>query len=211
MISRISVLLSSGIPKCQASACGCQALAYICLEYLLRTLTSSTATHNMQLLAWTFLFLIPYLVVLAIFAFKTWIAEQVLATLEALSHLCGYIARLFHKQPFRFLDLPPEIRNMVYDHHFTLYRTRWYQQRARQVAMLPDAILGVNRQVYEEASHVLYSDSCFGFKIGGKASVHRDEKQFAGVLRRVPHVFEHIQAIDLEIYWFRSGWPRWSE
>lgn len=126
----------------------------------------------------------------------------ILAAIKALTHLHAHITRLFERKPFPFLDLPPEIRTIVYHHHFTRYRTPGYLKQFREMAMLPDAILNVNRQVYEEASHALYSGFYFVARIPSMADPRGQE----GSLRRKQHVLRHMKITVLEIRWPKFGW-----
>ena len=79
-------------------------------------------------------------------ALVTWSGARILAAINAFTRIYSDIKRRLEKKPFRFLDLPPELRNIIYEHHFALYRTPEYRDNFRNKAMLPDAILGVNRQ-----------------------------------------------------------------
>lgn len=63
------------------------------------------------------------------------------------------------KDPFRFLDLPSELRNRVY--HLALFNKPQYR---RANGTRPDSrlnLLLVNKQLHEEASHILYSTTRF--------------------------------------------------
>ena len=146
-----------------------------------------------------------YLVILAIFVFAFWSVLQILAPIKALTvFYASDQSQRFQEQPFRFLDLPPEVRNMVYDHHFTRYRTEYWNIR-RGKKMPPDAILNVSKQVYEEAAHVLYSRTSISIIIRNVVNLHGDKKPFAGVICRAPHALEHVSTVHLEIRWPSSG------
>ena len=97
------------------------------------------------------------------------------------------------------------MRDIVYYHHFTGYRILEYWNIRRGKKMLPDAILNVNRQVYEEATQARYSRTSISMLIRIVANLHRDKRAFAGVLRRAPHALEHVPMVDLEICWPGSG------
>ena len=141
-----------------------------------------------------------YLVILAIFVFAIWSVLQFLAVTKVVTVFYADRLPRSQKQPFRFLDLPPEVRNIVYYHHFARYRTEcWNIRRGKK--MLPDAILNVNRQVYEEAAHVLYSSTSISIVIRNVANLHGDKRPFAGVIRRAPHALEHVSTVHLEIRW----------
>ncbi|KAF6222409.1 hypothetical protein HO133_001495 [Letharia lupina] len=165
----------------------------------------STETHETRSINCGFLHKLMYIAVLAIVVFGMWKGVRVPAPIQALTRLHVYIVHLLERPSFRFLDLPPEIRKLVYHHHFTLYRTSWYYRKFRQTPMLPDAILNVNRQVYEEASHALYSEVVFVIRTTGTPNVHGDRTPFAGVTRAIPHVVKHVATIHLEIQCPRSG------
>ena len=145
-----------------------------------------------------------YLVILAIFVFAFWSVLQILAPIKALTVFYADPSQPSQKQPFRFLDLPPEVRNIVYDHHFARYRTEYWNIR-RGKKTPPDAILNVNRQVYEEAAHALYSKTSISIIIRNVASLHGDKRPFAGVIRRAPNALEYVPTVHLEIRWPGSG------
>ena len=167
---------------------------------------TSTATRNMQSTTCRFLHRVLHFAVLTFVAFGTWIGARVLAAIKALTRLYAYIMPHFIEPPFRFLDLPPEVRNLVYHHHFTLYRTPEYQKKLREMTMLPDAILNVNRQVYEEASHALYSRFFFLITVTGTKIAHGHESYFAGLVPKISHVLRHMATIHLKIRWPGSDW-----
>lgn len=67
--------------------------------------------------------------------------------------------------------------------------------------MLPDAILNVNRQVYEEAAHVLYSRTSISIIVRNVGNLYGDRRPFTGVIRSAPHALEHVPTVHLEIRW----------
>ena len=145
---------------------------------------------------------------------KMRILIQVLTTLEALLRPCAYIIRRLGRpppQPFRFLDLPPEIRIIVYEHHFSLYRPFWNQQQVKNMALPPNPILNLNRLIYREAAHVLYSQATSAIKIAYPKSVYSLEKPIAVKLQKMSHVLIRMRVIRLEIRWPDCGWLAWSE
>ena len=141
-----------------------------------------------------------YLVILAIFVFAIWSVLQFLAATKAVTVFYADRSPRSTKQPFRFLDLPPEVRNIVYYHHFTRYRAEYWNIR-RGKKMLPDAILNVNRQIYEEAAHVLYSKTSISIIVRNVANLHGNKRPFVGVIRRAPRALEHVSTVHLEIRW----------
>ena len=165
----------------------------------------STATLETPSFFRGFLHDILYLIILAIFVFAILSRLQIMAAIKALTIVYADLLRRSERQPFRFLDLPPEVRNIVYYHHFTRYRTPEYWEIRRGRKMLPDAILNVNRQVYEEAAHALYSRTSISIIIRNVANLHGDKRPFAGVIRKVPHALEHVPTVNLEIRWPGSG------
>ena len=75
---------------------------------------------------------------------------------------------------FRFLDLPPEIRRLIYIHHFTL---NWPDIEVRCVSKPEVLPLGIQRtrhpalklletcrQIYQEAYHHFYRQNVFSFR-----------------------------------------------
>ena len=125
--------------------------------------------------------------------------------MKALTHIYTYIMHLRETPTFQCLDLPPELRKLVYHHHFTLYKTPSYHKKLQEMAMLPAAILNVNRHVYEEASHVLHSAPVFAIPIPSITKVHGGEKTLGGG-RGIQHILRHIAHVGLEIYGLHSGW-----
>ena len=172
---------------------------------------ASTASFVVRSFEREFLYGILCLAVLILIAFGTWVGVRRLAVIEAFTRLYAYIVRLFEKQPFRFLDLPPEIRELVYRHHFALYWSSRYRQRFQDTAMLPDAILGVNRQIYEEAAHVLYSKEIILIKIISLKRLNCGERPFGGDVFQVPHILRHVKTVILRICWPHLVWYRWPE
>ncbi len=83
--------------------------------------------------------------------------------------------------------------------------------------MLPDAILNVNRQIYKEATHSLYSKFFMRIAITGMRKVHGNESPAARAARaarvkpKLSHVLMHMSTIHLEIRWPDSAWHDWAE
>lgn len=79
------------------------------------------------------------------------------------------------EKPFRFLDLPPELRDIIY-HHLLVGDSRveiepvfWYNRALSQIQLssgcnlnVSTGILSVNKQIYNEGQYkdLLYSVSC---------------------------------------------------
>ena len=148
-----------------------------------------------------------YLVVLN---FTILITAITLTILHALPRLPAYLMRLFGRprtQHFRFLDLPPELRNMVYHHLCEDYWRAW----RRKKSMLPDGFLYLNKQVYGEAMHVLYTDAIFSLRIFSKDDQNRGllggrGEALARIMERHWHLIIHMHTFHLHIYWCNDGW-----
>ena len=133
---------------------------------------------------------------------------------------------------FPFLCLSPEIRNIVYVFALTSspLRTRCSntQKRWTRLGLIADcpkkhilpsiSILLASRQIYHEASYVLYHHGCFQIpafifntlttklsKPGGVIKPSRPVKSFSELAIKGPYKrLSQIQRIDIEINWFRS-------
>ena len=133
---------------------------------------------------------------------------------------------------FPFLCLSPEIRNIVYVFALTSspLRTRCSntQKRWTRLGLIADcpkkhilpsiSLLLAGRQIYHEASYVLYHHGCFQIpafifntlttglsKPGGVIKPSRPVKSFSELAIKAPYkCLSQIQRIDIEINWFRS-------
>ena len=128
--------------------------------------------------------------------------------------LPAYLRRLFKRsppaQPFRFLDLPPELRIMVYEHLSDRYWITRAQRHLRKV-MMPDNFLYINRQIYGEAMHVLARRMRDAFRIVIEPAGHRDPPSIEFSLyntswniakvQRIWHPLLHARTIHLWIFW----------
>ena len=131
-----------------------------------------------------------------------------------------------------FLSLSPEIRNIVYVFALTSspLRTRCSntQKRWTRLGLIADcpkkhilpsiSLLLASRQIYHEASYVLYRHGCFQIsafmfntlttklsKPGGVIKPPRPVKSFSELAIKAPYKhLSQIQRIDIEINWFRS-------
>ena len=161
----------------------------------------------------------PLVVFNVTFAIVTAIQE---ATSRVLFRRPASIIRLFIgwlqqvRQPFRLMDLPPELRNAVYGHLADEYWAAWRRNEKRP----PHAWLRVNKQVYQEAMRVLYKDVHCIFEINAEFNlaqcypkvvvVHRGEKRtFAGLMRRHWRALGHTHTVWLNIdlpHQTRTNW-----
>ena len=153
------------------------------------------------------------------------------------------VMRLIHCNPsmaaenkdeiiFPFLSLSPEIRNIVYVFALTSspLRTRCTNTQKRWIRLglvadcpkeriLPSlSLLLASRQIYHEASYVLYHHGCFQIPVfifntlttklskpGGVINPPRPVKSFSDLAIKAPlKCLSQIQRIDIEINWFRS-------
>ena len=150
--------------------------------------------------------------------FGKWIVVQVLAALKALQLFCAYLLCLPRKpprprQPFRFLELPPELRNTVYHHYF-----RHYWEWREFVEKYPDMLLEllyVSKQVREEASYVLYSRCVINIQITRSTNVEGGKVPWATTERMLSHFLRFSDflkfsgKINLQICWpqANAGFP----
>ena len=79
------------------------------------------------------------------------------------------------------------------------------------MALPPNPILNLNRLVYREAAHVLYSRATPVIEIVHAHFVYGVERPIAGRLQKMSHVLIRMRFIRLEIRWPNYSWLVWSE
>lgn len=100
-------------------------------------------------------------------------------------------------KPFRFMDLPSELRIKIYGHHFSNVQQTVDIEPGNYANIHKKlSILRVCRQVYHEASHVFYSTKTFRiFPTDGRHS--RTKK---GLLARIkPRSRAHMTSLELRL------------
>ena len=162
------------------------------------------------------------LLCLFVFMMMIWIVMKMLASIHAHPHLPAYLVHLFARpQPFRFMDLPPELRNMVYAHLSDRYWITWTRVIRRQRgAVLADAFLYLNKQVHREAMHVLVPRANGELRIKVCAMQNEDAHSQESILRITDSfhkamqkrwaILLHVRTIHLDICWLDYDWLDWS-
>ena len=162
----------------------------------------------------------------------TYRSKKISPMLMRLIHCNPSMATENNEISFPFLRLSPEIRNIVYVFALTSspLRTRCSNTQKRwtrlgliadypKIHILPSiSLLLANRQIYHEASYVLYRHGCFQIpafmfntlttklsKPGGVIKPSRPVKSFSELAIKAPYKhLSQIRRIDIEINWFRS-------
>ena len=103
--------------------------------------------------------------------------------------------------PFKFLGLPLEMRRLIYEHLFTNEEDIRPYAGAGQDAATSISILLVNKEIYEEASDVLYSKKVFRLEISQYDSERFDDPTtiFRRVGQRVNR--EKIRNLNIDVFW----------
>ena len=138
------------------------------------------------------------------------------------------LMRLFGRsppQPFRFMDLPPEVRIKIYEYLSDRYWITRDQVTRRQItwrqkwALRADAFLSINKQIYAEAMHVHIPRSPNVFSITVHAAEIQDLPTVSHLeilskaiaqLRRQWHILLYLRTIHLKIFWKNHDILEWS-
>ena len=116
-------------------------------------------------------------------------------------------------KPFVFLDLPGEIRNLIYEHMFVLrdatikiepYRSKRHPHRLFDATIHPSlsvTLFRTCRQVYEEAASVLYGKHIFHAEVTNARHPLFDLSK--AMLGQTP--VRHVKKLDIKIAVYRDG------
>ncbi|KAK3718679.1 hypothetical protein LTR37_004896 [Vermiconidia calcicola] len=121
--------------------------------------------------------------------------------LQQVSSVINIPAAEERQQPFRFLDLPPEIRNLIYDELLPLGQTvpiygySRYHVKAEFSCDTFTRLVTTNKQIHNEAVAKLYGDLTYSFEYG---YAFTEWLQVIGTMKR------HLRHIRLALWMLRQ-------